>query len=193
MAEFKTDQDLTPGEEKLLRIKEKEEQIRKELDEELNKRKKELEALQKEAEEEIKEIKDLEKRTQREIEIEKDVEDLEERIKDIKTVIEKTQGDEASYYNSSPRFEGINKNMDYLLNAEYISQDKRLEAERELYKEFRDMRKNLGEMAQESYAFNDMMQKFEQLNSREGQDNFGYMKRIRNMLGSLDEYVSGGK
>ena len=96
--------------------------------------------------------------------------------------------------NLNESVQGVNLDLDYLMNASYISEDRKLETQRDLYQQMKsiaqDMRK--GDLS-ESYEFNKAREKLEEMQKRDGQDNFGYLKRIRNMLGDLDDYISGNR
>jgi|GEM_PF-4390619 len=183
---------------KLKKLKEESESHKEELEMILQRKKQELDDLELQVKEKAEEAKEKEKKVTEEIFSIDEEEALEERINDVKRIIEESESEISDLYSNNQNLErglqNIDSNLDYLNNAPYISEDRRKETQRDLYNQVREVRNTLRERnVDESYFLNEMRRKTEEANKRQGEDSFGYMKKIRNMLGDFQDYIKGDR
>ncbi len=204
MADLSGGIDKLPPRERLKRVREMEAEKRKLLEEEVLKKKKELEQLEKETKEDIQEAEALEEETLKEITRESAEEELEERLKHFRKSqnfvpeggVEAAepagfgQVAEPGVMYQSEALQRAQENIDYLLHGT-PSSERRQEVERELYSNIRDAADTF--QPEESYAFNKIQDEMHELKmrgsaQRQDQIEHAYMQRIDNVLNSIIDY-----
>jgi len=197
-----SDLDKLPPAERVKKLREIEAQKKKELSEELVKKKKELDALEKKTKEELSSAEAMEGEALEEISREEEREALEERVKRFRQskefvsepgtnrkyeIPQEGQGGGQSLYQSE-RFAQAQQGIDYLLNAQNVSDERKVAKERDLYQSVRDLAAEARAGAiDESYAAAKLQEQVQHLRER-GEDSFGYVARIENVLNSIIDY-----
>ncbi len=198
-----SDLEKLPPAERVKKLREIEAQKKRELSDELVKKKKELEELEKKTKEELSSAESLEQETLEEISREEEREALEERVKKFREskefvsetgnnrkyeVPQEGRGAGQSLYQSE-RFAQAQQGIDYLLNAQGVSDERKIAKERDLYQSVRDLAAEARAGAiDESYAAAKLQEQVQHLRERTGEDAFGYVARIENVLNSIIDY-----
>jgi hypothetical protein len=196
MADMQGGFEKLPPKERLKRLKALEEEKRQILEEELEKKRKEIEALASEAEKGLENAEEMEEEARREIE----EEDLDARVKEFsqsKSFIPEGKEEQETLYQSAPGGFGQQQSMqeeaiggiDYLLHGQNIAVEQKAATERNIYQNVRQMREqlNAGDSGEESYAFNQLQEQVLELKEK-GNDDFGYIARIENVLNDIIDY-----
>lgn len=190
--------DRLPPVAKLRELRRLEEERRKELEEELARKKRELDELEKRGKQELEETESLEADTLEEIarEREREIEDLEQQIGDFRKrrdfveegIEEVLSGEQEPLYGAHhAEFHQAQQNLSYLLNATPSSEETRIESERGLYQAVRSIASGFNP-ADEGYAVQQLQEQVQKLKERGGEDAFGYVGRIENVLNSIIDY-----
>lgn len=201
MADMSGGFEKLPPKERLKRLKMLEEEKRIALEEEIEKKRKELEDLSEEAEKGLEGVEELEEEARKELE----EEDLDSRVKAFskeKSFLPEGSlevSEEGGFYQSGPAGFGQQQvyraqdealgGIDYLLHGRNIAVEQQATTQRNIYQSVRQMQEQLsnGNTSDEGYAFNKMQEQMQELKEK-GDDQFGYIARIENVLNDIIDY-----
>jgi hypothetical protein len=197
MVDLETGIDKLPPRERLKALREREAEKRRLLEDEIRRRKAELDDLEEQTKEELEETEELADETQEEITRESAEAELEQRVAGFKQGTDfvpqgaaqppgfgETAPEQAIQYQSEA-LQKAQENIDYLLHGT-PSQEKREEVERDLYQNMRQAAD--GFSPEESYAFNKVQEEMQELRSRGGADS-NYIARTSKLMNAMTDII----